>query len=523
MELVPRRTSFALVALALAAYVLGFAVYYPDTITVTDEGMYIAQGMALAEGRTSTREVDPRTGQEVVKPLPRYSPGNAGLMIPFIKTFGWRGAFLPAVISVVAAVVLLARWLADAGRSPAWAILLLLYIPFLALGRTGMSDVPSTAWVALTLWLFWRGGQGGQAYWLFAGLTAGMSPLLRETNVLLFAPFFVGALFRRRRGAWLIVLGGLFGLGVYLLCNFMVFGGATARSGEFSAFGLRYVPRNLPAYLVAVLILVPAGGLAAMLYRGEWATELKAAVLAFLLFFTTWWYAGAESGFAKGLVLGAGRFCMPLAVLLIFALAEVVTRLYSRFARGVAEARRRPLRRVALAAVACVVAGAVAASLGVNYGLGRWARSQMQIVRAVHEAIPAGAVVLTNGLGTNKAFHPVFAARFGKKDVLEIADVSVEDAARLLAKGRSVWVAILFRSDSPAWREMNAQNQQWVDRLAGVFHLRTAYDRAVTPTDTLRVWEVVSRPAAAPASRHGVGPGRSAWASAMERDGRPVW
>jgi 4-amino-4-deoxy-L-arabinose transferase-like glycosyltransferase len=83
------------------------------------------------------------------------------------------------------------------------------YLPSLVLGRVAQSDMPSTALAALALWLFWARGSDRRMRWAASGLVAGLALSVRETNALLFAPLYLGALIRREGGTWALIAGGL--------------------------------------------------------------------------------------------------------------------------------------------------------------------------------------------------------------------------------------------------------------------------------------------------------------------------
>ena len=132
---------------------------------------------------------------------------------------GWRGAYVVPCLSLLAGVLLLGRWLQQEGRSPLFALLLLGYLPNLVMGRVAMSDVPSLFLVILGLWLFWRGSGRSWRWWLASGFVAGGSMLFRESNPIPFAPFFAGALLRRERNVWALVVGGIAGLALRVGAN----------------------------------------------------------------------------------------------------------------------------------------------------------------------------------------------------------------------------------------------------------------------------------------------------------------
>jgi 4-amino-4-deoxy-L-arabinose transferase-like glycosyltransferase len=253
-----------LVGLVLAVYSAGFFAFYPNAITITDEACYVRQAAAFCRGEVRVPLTHPITGVTADKVVSWYPPGLSAMMTPAVALWGWRGAFVIPWLAVIAVVLVTARWLADQKLNPLFSLVLLGFIPLAVLGRFGMSDVPSGAMVALGLFFFWRGMDGrlkkrsgtvpseaqwtvpsgpkllkgdrpqahknglgtvtGGWWWLAAGFVAAAAATLRETNVLLFIPLFIGALIREPRRVWPLVIGGVLGLGCGLWETFLFLG-----------------------------------------------------------------------------------------------------------------------------------------------------------------------------------------------------------------------------------------------------------------------------------------------------------
>ena len=156
-------------------------------------------------------------------------------------------------------------------------LLLLGFPPMLVMGRVAMSDVPSTAWVALGFLAFWRGldakGRAGALWWLGSGFVAGASMALRASNPVLFVPLFAGSVLRRELNAWALVVGGIAGLGVRLLSQAILFGNALYERDAYR-FSPETVDERLWLYLLALLVFVPGGLVLSVLYRGRRRPEV---------------------------------------------------------------------------------------------------------------------------------------------------------------------------------------------------------------------------------------------------------
>src|SRR5688572_6146682 len=134
------------VVLALCAlYTLSFLAFYPRAITNDDESLYLRQTMIILDGARGVSKIDPNTREAEVYTPSTYPPGTVLSMAPFVALAGWRGGYVVPLLSFLLAVILLARWLEDEGRSPLFALLLFGYPPVLVMGRVAMSDVPSAA------------------------------------------------------------------------------------------------------------------------------------------------------------------------------------------------------------------------------------------------------------------------------------------------------------------------------------------------------------------------------------------
>ena len=480
------RTAWAIVAALLAVYVAAFLLTYPRTITVIDELSYVRQAQLLVTGIRSELITDPSTGLEVVYDIRQetvYPLGTALTLAPFIAAGGWPLAFFAPALCLLLATLVTARWLADAGRSPLAAGVLLGFPAALVLGRVCMSEAPSLLCVSLGLWLFWRGLDKQRVVsWLAAGFLAGGSILFRESNVLLLAPFLLGAVLRRDGGTWALAVGAACGVGLRLLSSQLYFGDAFYQKASGYGFGFGPIARNLPIYATSLLLFVPGGLLAGMLYKGPRRAEVVATIVGFFLFYLTYDYSGGASGLAKRIILGP-RYFVPLLPLLAFALAEVVPRTVEA-AKARWPARRETLAGLASLGLVSWLAGVAVAEVGAHVTHSSWSASQAAIRQVIYDHTPEGAIIVGNSGATAKFIHPVYGPRLH----LDRDYVSGPVAARILARNDVFYLLFLDRSDSDYWRRDARQNE---------FYLKTYNPRPplvlemqVTPTDHLRIFEV---------------------------------
>jgi hypothetical protein len=481
---VETRLALALVLAGLALYTAGYAAFYPRGATVDDEGQYLEQTLLWIEtGSFTVEKLDPLTDAREAFVPGNYPVGMVALMAPFAAAFGPRGAFLASFLCLLLAVWLTARWLMHEGRSPLFALILFAFPAAAVAGRLAMSDGARTAAAALGLLLFFRGLDGARARcWLASGFVAGAALTLRESAVLPFVPLFAGTVLRRDRGwAWLL-LGGLTGTALHLAANYVAFGDPLYVRGTTVGYplDLSTIHQRLPLYLLGLLVLVPGGLWFALCYRGRRRPEVIATVLLFFAFYAGQAYGMTESAFAKRLVLGL-RYFAPLLPLLAFAMAESFPRQLAALLRRVPD--RRTFERLAAAAIALWVAGALASAFAVHPALGRWAAAQDRIRIAIGEHVPRDTVLVTNGTALRKFVDDLVRPYV----TLWRDDVSAEEAAVLLERHGGYLVAFLDRSDSEYWRLDGERNE----RFASLHGLgEPLVDLRVSPTDRLRIWRV---------------------------------
>ena len=93
------RLAWAVVALGLALYALGYAAFYPSGPTVDDEDLYLEQTMLwLDSGSFQTSKLDPLTEQLEPFVPGDYPVGTIALMAPFAAAFGRNAAFLSSFV-----------------------------------------------------------------------------------------------------------------------------------------------------------------------------------------------------------------------------------------------------------------------------------------------------------------------------------------------------------------------------------------------------------------------------------------
>ncbi len=461
----------------IAIYVAAYAACYPAVISVDDEYLYILQAQAFAQGEVGLKVADPFTGSEVVLAPSPYPPGTSLLLAPFIKLFGWRGAYLVPLLSLMATVLLTASWLRKEGLSPLFALLVLVYLPGLVLSRVAMSDGISGAVVAASLVLFWRADGRFSAAGLWSGFLAGVSLLFRETNPIVLAPFCLGALLRREPRAWTFITGALVGASLRPLTALWLFGDPFFVK-ESAGFSLAAVAGNLPLYCLATSVLIPGGLPSLAFYRGPRRPELVLGVLVFVFVYSAYNYNGSESGLLKQIVL-SGRFMVPILPLLVFVLAHalppLMRRIGNRFVR-----RARP-------AVPWLGSLSAAAIVVVSIGfMNAWNGSLRRMQAHLYENTPANAVIVSDHELAAKVLNPLR----GRRIVVDITMFHARYYRRLLERHGEFYVALIDRSESDFHRRRALANREIPGFIAGLAVSELILDHTVTPSARLRVWRI---------------------------------
>jgi hypothetical protein len=491
------RLAWRLVLGASLLYALSFAAFYPDVATNVDEAEYIRQSVLLADGRTTFERIDPFTDQaEVVLPT-TYSPGFAFLAAPLVALGGWRATFLVSLGGLLAAVLFTARWLADEGRSPLFALLVLGFLPSLVMGRVAMTDVPSAGCVALGLWLFWRGIDGGAGWWLASGFVAGSSMVVRASNPVILAPLFAGTVLRREPRCVALVAGGLLGLGVRFASMWWFFGDPLYERRAYP-FSPGSIDERLLLYALGLLVLVPGGLILSLLYKGRRRPELVTTVALFVLFYLLQKFSSRHSGEAKRLVLSL-RYLIPLVPVLAFNMAEVVPRLWRRLLAAAPAARRAWLERAGALALSAWIAGVGVAALAVHPAFAVWGATQVELRNAITEHVPLDAVLVTNWPATRK-FLRELDRQYTTVQRHQTQPARVTELAR---RHGEVYLVLLDRSDSATWLRDREANAAFEAGLHAPHEL--LLDRQFSATDRLRIWRVRSPSAgdAPPRGRRG--------------------
>jgi hypothetical protein len=465
---------------ALAAYTLGFILFPPRVLLVVDEFQYVGQAVAFARGSLSLPETDPIIPANHLRVVSNFPPGTSLLQTPLVAIAGWRGAMALSLLSVIAATLITMRWLRETDHDEAFALLAPAFFGVAFFGRLAMSDVPTAAIVATSLWLVWR-AEGRSWSWSFlAGLTAGLSLLFRETNAVLLAPILFGALLRKKCVPWAVVLGGVIGVAVRLAISKEMFGSAFYFRDSGYGFSLASLRHTLPQYAVILFVMFPLGTLLPFFYRGPRRAEIVTAVALYVALFLCYEYdSAAENGVLKGLIL-TSRYMVPAVPLLAFMAADVYPRWLAR-APSTLQAQYGTLRTVLFVAVATM-------ALAIHPALRRQENATLSIVEAIHTRTTERQLIITNHLATLKYLSPVY----GSRRLILRSFTKPAELPKLTERYGKLQIVFLDRTDSPMFRQDAANNDAFLAAAASLCAIQPVFVKTFGPWSRLREFEVVS-------------------------------
>ncbi len=472
----------------LAAYAVFLAAHFASVPAGSDSSVYFNGARLLAAGKMSTplRTIEGFNASNPWVYTPHgFTPEGAspgltptyptGLSLHYAAgalLLGWQwGPLAVAVLASVATVLLtflilqelgVGRPLAIAGATAIAVSPLFLFVSFIP-----MSDVPTTAWVALAILGALR-ARGSVGWAIIAGMAFSVAVVIRPTTAVL-APAFALLLGGFRPVGW-ACLGAIPGAAWQAFTGVVLYGGML-RTG-YGAFGDSFAWENAgPSwrnYAVTFPYVLPLG-LAAVLLAPWWPWKTRAregvalAAMAggLLLFYSyynvtkeVWWYL---------------RFVLPVfPVLLALALGGLRGFLERRQIRG---GGGQPAWIVALLVVAICLVPAV-----------RWSRKQhVLLMKSFQEPyaaagewaranLPQGSAVAAMHLSGTLYFY-------SDLPILRWDLISTEDVAALrrmlTGSGRSIYAMVHPFEGDATLREQFPWRWEKVTEVEGVVVLRS--------------------------------------------------
>jgi len=447
------------------SYVVGLALYPPRVLTVVDEDRYVSQALAFARGAPVIEGSGIVVPPVQVRAISDYPPGTSLLQTPFVAAFGWRGAILVSLASLILATLFTAAWLRDAGKPVGFALFVPGFAAVPVFGRIAMSDMPSGALVAFVCWSLWKSESGNTRWSVVTGLAAGASLLLREPLAVLLAPLLLGAVIRRRARAVPLFLGGAVGVTLRLVLSKVLFGSAVYVRDSGITFSLGSLAHTIPVYAAILLVMFPMGALLPFFYRGQRRLEVVVAVVAYVLLFLLYDYDVIRGqGPVKGLLLAA-RFMIPVVPLLAWMAADVWPRILNR---GGARAEQAISRLAPMG-----VAGIGLMAFAVHPIAHRQERDFEAIVTGIFSNTDSATAVVTNSDATLK----YFSAAYGRRRLILRQSVRPDSVPALLSTFGRLDIVLLDRLDSEMFRRDADANSRFLADLNTICQLALKYEQ----------------------------------------------
>jgi len=467
---------------AVVVYAVGFVVWFPRALSITDEAHYVTGAVTVARFPWTGTLTGFTAASMIGAPTVTYPVGTSLLQAPFVALFGWHAAALASVGSVCFVAAVLRRWMQDAGQSPSVVWLWFGFPPVLVMGRLAMSDVPAAACVAVGLYAYWKGSRADATFrpWLVAGLATGGSLLLREPLLLILGPFAAGALLRRERH-WRMLCAGLIIGGLLRLVTGRVFYNDPFAYNLVNArFSLEALPDTAPVYAILLLLCVPGSVIWMPRYRGWRWQECQAAVWSTVLFFLLYTYAAKSTEPLRQLVL-MGRYLIPLVPLLVWCASSTLGEWWSR--------RLSTPNATAEAWVPWLWIGAViGGTFLVHPVVASWDAVQARVTDRILAVLPDEVQVVTVATDIARHLH----GGTGRRVLVSFDVATPHELARPAVRRPPVFIVTVERSADEYDEESAQTARRYRSELAGWCSVTPVVEEEVAPGTRLRVHRVAA-------------------------------
>jgi len=396
----------------IVGYVLLWGLLAPTTFATQDEREYLTTAYTVTTGeifdRTNPKAYFPSVLFGGVHPFRGRSLFFSSI-VAVVLPIHWKASFVVPLVSHLLTFLVVAWVCAKCGTSYWWAWLVLLHPTLTLYSRMVIADTSAATMTAFVVAFILASPRRSAA----AGAIAGLSMFLRVTNCWVgFAAavqLLIDDLARADRGS---VLGRLWRgdlkrflvpfvifCVLLLVANTILYGGPfrTLYSfGPTATFGISYLTRHLPMYLVALNVFWPLMLVAVFFLPGRIRWLGATLVVVQLMFFA------ANPNFARGYDVMATmvrslRYFMGSLIVLSIGYPYMIDAVMNR-------------RRIPKMIAGFAVLGAVFATGLLFFTHDRFLDRQAQVVEAAYTHIPTEA---TTYIGANEAelFSPVFGER----------------------------------------------------------------------------------------------------------------
>ena len=388
-------------ALLVVSYLASYAIFFPATYSIDDEGNILSLSTAISGGTVFLDQAGIDVGTDLAWKghlISKFFPFHAALYSPFVR-WEWRLSFLWGPLFVVVGAFAVRQAIHQRGLPSMWALLYFLNPALIYYSRTLLAAVPAAAcglWGAVLLF----DDNPRPMLGAFAlGLAALFHPWMIPFATVVALGWWTEKGQREIRSLMLLAAGASPAIAALAIYNLVTTGGILRTAywviGDQHNFAVQFLPENVPFYVLS-LAAVPIGGWAVLSRRHAGSRTVGVAAAVVVCLASLYYYRdGRPYGWA-GWTPGQ-RFLLPASLLACAPAAS--------WLRGAGEALSRGRRlRQSLAAVA------LAGGICLSWVIGKFHQEYLAAHRAVQAflvaEIPQGAhAFVSERLG--KEFAPV--------------------------------------------------------------------------------------------------------------------
>ncbi len=304
------REWFAL-TLLMIGYALIFMVFYPPLPGIEDEIGFVNQTLVWSRGAISAEGAGYSDLADFMLVRGRHvaarHPGRSVVALPFVIFGGVHAAFVSGLVLHLAMTLAAAVLFVRLGRSPLWALLLLVHPTLAIYSRTIMADASAggcllLAAIAVTSTSRWAG--------LGAGGAVGLAASMRYHSALALPIVALSFLIPRGRprpwrDAILCVIGGAATGSLIAVYNLCVYGTInepfTGRRGYFST---EFLVPHLQFYGLALMTVWPAMLIAPLVDRSSLRWLIRGVCGLFLGFLMLYYFHDRGSNWLETAIVG---------------------------------------------------------------------------------------------------------------------------------------------------------------------------------------------------------------------------
>lgn len=314
-------------------FIFLFLFTYPKMYSFLDEAGYMGMSYTLKKWTIYPDEAHlkfPQSFFNGTHVVFKHPFGWPLFLIPFTPLKG-KIIFVGTIFYFIIGYVFFLKILKTFEIPIYYSFIYLFYPPFVIYSRTIMSDLPSGAFVLISLYSLLR---NKNSYYFVAGFLIGISISIRYPNIFFLFVFSL-SLFLKNKSASLLYLLGAFPWGIsIILYNYFCYNSIFGDLAHTGFFTKRVFFDYFLHYLLSLFLLYPFFPLSPLFGKKPFRYETIAVSAIFVIFYSFWYFYQKRDNFFETLIMGP-RFIIPIMFLLIPYYPLVLERTFSLFGKGV--------------------------------------------------------------------------------------------------------------------------------------------------------------------------------------------